>query len=49
MLKIEKCITCKYCGVKLTDKDWAMPAKGKNQFACIKHREKALKELNKPT
>jgi len=38
---------CKFCGVKLTDKDWAMPAKGKDQYACIECREKALKELNK--
>jgi hypothetical protein len=38
---------CKYCGIKLTDKDWAIPAKGKDQYACINCSDKALKELNK--
>jgi len=39
--------TCKFCGVKLTDNDWAMPAKGKDQFACSECSNKSLKELGK--
>jgi hypothetical protein len=36
---------CKFCGCQLSDIDWAMPAKGKDQYACVKHSEQAIKEL----
>jgi hypothetical protein len=37
---------CKYCGTKLTENDWAMPASGKDQYACAEHSEQAINELN---
>lgn len=38
---------CKYCKTELNNKDWAMPAKGKDQYACLNCSDKALKELSK--